>query len=154
MDCIDWQKLSSLYRYRYQNRQLKEKNSAYQYSKLGVPAFPKDLILRKYQHQAVANWLENKGRGTLKMATGSGKTIIALAIATELYQQIGLQVLLIVCPYIHLVNQWSRECQKFNLKPIAAMNRVDDWQGELSNQLYNLNLNPQSFITIITTNST
>ena len=88
------------------------------------------------------------------MATGSGKTIIALAIATELYQQIGLQVLLIVCPYIHLVNQWSRECQKFNLKPIAAMNRVDDWQGELSNQLYNLNLNPQSFITIITTNST
>ena len=154
MDYIDWQKLSALYRYKHLNSQLKEKSSVYQYSNLGTPAFPKDLILRKYQHQAVANWLENKGRGTLKMATGSGKTIIALAIATELYQQIGLQVLLIVCPYIHLVNQWSRECQKFNLEPIAAMNRVDDWQGKLSNQLYNLNINPQSFITIITTNST
>ena len=154
MDYIDWHKLSALYRYKYQQRQLKEKSSVYQYSNLGIPTLPKDLILRKYQHQAVANWLENKGRGTLKMATGSGKTIIALAIVTELYQQIGLQVLLIVCPYIHLVNQWSRECQKFNLNPIAAMNRVDDWQGELSNQLYNLNINPQSFITIITTNST
>jgi superfamily II DNA or RNA helicase len=55
----------------------------------------------------VANWFAGSGRGTLKMATGSGKTITALAIATELYQKIGLQVLLVVCPYRHLVTQWA-----------------------------------------------
>ena len=154
MDYLDWHNLAILYRHKYLNNRLKEKSSDYQPSNLGIPSFPHHLNLRQYQHQAVANWLENKGRGTLKMATGSGKTIIALAIAAELYQQIGLQVLLIVCPYRHLVNQWSRESQKFNLQPIAAMNRADDWQGELSNQLYNLNTKPQSFITIITTNST
>jgi len=154
VDYIDWQKLTTLYRHKHQDNRLKEKGSAYQFNNLGIPTFPNNIILRKYQHQAVANWLENKGRGILKMATGSGKTIIALAIATELYQQIGLQVLLVVCPYRHLVNQWTRECHKFNLQPITAMSRIDNWQSELSSQLYNLNNQPQSFITIVTTNST
>ena len=154
MDYIDWQKLATLYRYKFQDNRLKEKGSSYQSRNLGIPVFPQNLALRNYQHQAVANWLENKGRGTLKMATGSGKTIIALAIATELYKQIGLQVLLIVCPYRHLVNQWFRECQKFDLQPILGMNRVGDWQGELSNQLYNLSNSSQSFLTFIVTNST
>ncbi len=154
MNQIDWQKLAALYRDKHQDKRLKESRKSYQSSNLGIPVFPDNLSLRKYQHQVVANWLENKGRGTLKMATGSGKTIIALAIAVELYQQIGLQVLLIVCPYRHLVTQWSRECQKFNLQPLIAMTRVDNWQGKLSNQLYNLQNSAQSFLTIITTNST
>jgi DNA phosphorothioation system restriction enzyme len=155
---IDWHRLATFYRQKYLNNRLKEGGKSYQDINIGVPIFPHNLRLRKYQHQAVANWLENKGRGTLKMATGSGKTIISLAIAQELYQQIGLQVLLIVCPTQHLVSQWSRECLKFNLQPITAMMRVDNWQGELSNQLYNLQNNlqssAQSFLTIITTNST
>ncbi|MGL5794538.1 MAG: DEAD/DEAH box helicase family protein, partial [Waterburya sp.] len=154
MERINWQKLATLYRYKYQDQRLKESGASYQYYHQGIPTFPHNLSLRKYQHQAIANWLENKGRGTLKMATGSGKTIIALAIAVELYQQIGLKVLLIVCPYRHLVTQWQRECQKFNLEPIIAMTRVDNWQGEFSNQLYNLSTNSQTFLTIITTNST
>jgi DNA phosphorothioation system restriction enzyme len=151
---IDWHRLAVLYRQKYLNNRLKEGSKSYQDANLGIPIFPNNLQLRKYQHQAVANWLDNKGRGTLKMATGSGKTIIALAIAQELYQQIRLQVLLIVCPTQHLVSQWSRECHKFNLQPIIAMTRVDNWQGELSNQLYNLQNSAQSFLTIITTNST
>ena len=81
---------------------------------------PPSLQLRQYQRVAVANWFANQGRGTLKMATGSGKTITALAIATELYNKINLQVLLVICPYCHLVNQWARESEKFGLKPILA----------------------------------
>ncbi|WP_144875833.1 DEAD/DEAH box helicase family protein, partial [Hyella patelloides] len=93
-------------------------------------------------------------RGTLKMATGSGKTIIALAIATELYQKIGLQVVIIICPYQHLVLQWQRECQAFNLNPIIAMHRLNSWETELTTQLYNIRSQKQNFLTIITTNST
>jgi DNA phosphorothioation system restriction enzyme len=88
------------------------------------------------------------------MATGSGKTITALAIATELYQKIGLQVLLVVCPYRHLVTQWARECQKFNLEPILAFENVRNWQSQLSTELYNVHSGNQSFLTIITTNAT
>ena len=154
MNQIDWDSLATLYRRRYLFSRLKESSSGYQDTNVGNPVFPSDLSLRDYQHQAIANWLANQGRGTLKMATGSGKTIIALAIATELFQQIGLQVLIVVCPTQHLVSQWSRECQKFNLEPITAMMRADSWQGELSTQLYNLQTKAQSFLTIVTTNST
>ena len=154
MNQIDWSRLANLYRQKYLAIRLKESRRSYQDTQAGNPVFPHGLVLRRYQHQAIANWFDNRGRGTLKMATGSGKTIIALAIATELFQQIRLQVLIVVCPTQHLVSQWSRECEKFNLKPIAAMVRVENWQGELSNQLYNLQTLAQSFLTIITTNST
>lgn len=120
----------------------------------GVPILPTNLELRDYQERAIANWFKNNGRGTLKMATASGKTITALAIATELYQKIGLQVLLIVCPYRHLVIQWSRECQKFGMEPILAFENVHNWQDRLSNQLYNVRSGNQKFLTIITTNAT
>ncbi len=41
----------------------------------GCPTMPPSIQLRQYQQQAIASWFANKGRGTLKMATGSGKTI-------------------------------------------------------------------------------
>ncbi|MCC5641093.1 DNA phosphorothioation system restriction enzyme [Nostoc sp. CHAB 5844] len=133
----------------------KEGRGSYHHQPLpGCPRLPSSLQLRQYQRQVVTNWFANNGRGTLKMATGSGKTITALAIACELYQQINLQVLLVVCPYRHLVTQWARECEKFNLQPILAFENVRSWQSQLSTQLYNLRSGSQGFITIITTNST
>lgn len=133
-----------------------EKKGAYQAKQLlpGCPKIPSSLQLRDYQKQAVNNWFANNGRGTLKMATGSGKTITALAITWELYSQINLQVLLVVCPYRHLVTQWARECEKFGLKPILAFENVRTWQTQLSEQLYNVRSNSQQFLTVITTNST
>ena len=119
------------------------------------PVTPAWLTLRSYQQDAIANWFANKGRGTLKMATGSGKTITALAIATQLYKEIQLQALIIVCPYRHLVIQWARECRKFGITdPILAFESVSQWQGHLSNQLYNVRAGSQPFLTVITTNAT
>ncbi|MEC4817356.1 MAG: DNA phosphorothioation system restriction enzyme [Scytonema sp. PMC 1069.18] len=120
----------------------------------GCPKLPSTVKLRAYQRQAVKNWFANNGRGTLKMATGSGKTITALAIVCELYKQINLQALLVVCPYRHLVTQWERECQKFNLQPILAFENLRTWQSQLSTQLYNLRSGSQPFLTVITSNST
>lgn len=115
---------------------------------------PSAIKLRPYQQQAVDNWFANRGRGILKMATGSGKTITALAIATQLYQIIGLQALIVICPYRHLVTQWARECEKFCLKPILAFENVHSWQNQLSTALYNIHSGHQKFLTVITTNST
>ncbi|MBE9192999.1 DNA phosphorothioation system restriction enzyme [Gloeocapsopsis crepidinum LEGE 06123] len=120
----------------------------------GCPQIPLSIQLRQYQRQAVASWFANNGRGTLKMATGSGKTITALCIAAQLYQKIGLQVLLVVCPYQHLVTQWAKECEKFNLRPILAFENLRKWHSALSTQLYNVRSGNQRFVTIITTNST
>jgi DNA phosphorothioation system restriction enzyme len=118
------------------------------------PRMPPYIELRQYQHEAIASWFANKGRGTLKMATGSGKTITALAIATELYTKIGLQVLLVVCPYRHLVAQWARECEKFGIQPVLAFENLRTWQSKLSTQLYNVRSGKQRFLAIVTTNST
>ncbi|MEG4353336.1 DNA phosphorothioation system restriction enzyme [Microcoleus sp. LAD1_D3] len=115
---------------------------------------PPSLQLRQYQRVAVANWFANQGRGTLKMATGSGKTITALAIATELYNKINLQVLLVICPYCHLVNQWARESEKFGLKPILAFDSARTWQNKLAGGLYEVRAGDRAFLTIITTNAT
>lgn len=120
----------------------------------GCPRIPRSLQLRSYQRQAVANWLSNHGRGTLKMATGSGKTVTALAIACELYQRIGLQAAIVVCPYRHLVTQWATEAEKFGLQPILAFENLRQWQSQLSTALYNVRAGSQPFVTVITTNST
>ncbi|GGA58971.1 DNA phosphorothioation system restriction enzyme [Okeania sp. KiyG1] len=118
------------------------------------PTMPSHLKLRPYQEQAINNWFTNRGRGILKMATGSGKTITALAIATQLYQKIALQALIVICPYRHLVTQWARECEKFNLQTILAFENVHTWQNQLSTTLYNIHSGYEKFITVITTNST
>jgi len=125
----------------------------------GIPRLPKHLTLRPYQQEAVNNWFKNEGRGTLKMATGSGKTITALAIAAELYQKCQaqnkpLQALLIVCPYRHLVTQWAEEARKFGLQPILAFDKVQTWQKELQSQLMDVSLGSRPFVSVITTNAT
>ncbi len=120
----------------------------------GVPHLPESIKLRGYQKQAIANWMQQEGRGTLKMATGSGKTITALALACELYRKIQLQAILIICPYRHLVTQWARECERFGLQPLLAFESIHSWQSLLSPQLYNLQAGTQLFLAVITTNST
>jgi DNA phosphorothioation system restriction enzyme len=150
---INWDKLIRYYQNKL-SKKVKESQLSYIFEEWGTPQIPPDLSLRNYQNQAVLNWFKHKGRGTLKMATGSGKTITALAIVTELYQKIGLQMLIVVCPYRHLVTQWERECKRFNLSPVLAFESVHDWQHILSNQLYNLSNHQQKFITVITTNAT
>jgi len=151
---INWDALAKAYEQRHGQGKVREQKAEYQFGQNGTPSLPSTLVLRKYQTQAVVSWFRQRGRGMLKMATGSGKTITALAITTELYEKISLQVLLVVCPYRHLVTQWARECQQFNLQPVLAFESVEQWQRDLSNQLYHLNKGTQQFLTIITTNAT
>lgn len=120
----------------------------------GFPQFPPSLTLRQYQQHAVDSWFANQGRGTLKMATGGGKTIAALAIVVELYQKIGLQALLVVCPYRHLVTQWARECDRFNLDPVLVFENAASWQSQLTSRLYNVERGSHPFLCAIATNST
>ena len=152
---IDWPKViqNFLQKNKYKLAERK-KYYNHEYSSKNYPIYPTELNLRDYQQQAVINWFKNKGRGTFKMATGSGKTITALAIAIELYEQIGLQVLLVICPFKHLVIQWENSAKEFNLQPILAFNNAHNWHNELSGQLYNIQQQKQKFLTIITTNST
>jgi len=117
------------------------------------PSIPNDVELRDYQNEAINNWFKNNGRGTLKMATGSGKTIVGLAIASRLYEKLGLEALLIVCPYRHLVTQWQREARKFGIEPLLAFESRKKWVDWLTANL-SAKAYKKGFLTVITTNAT
>lgn len=152
---INWEKLATNFQHKF-GYKLAEKKYVYRYqnSVTGTPKIPDNITLRDYQEKGIVNWFNNRGRGILKMATGSGKTITALGLTTELYQKINLEVLLVICPFRHLVLQWAKEAEKFNLLPILAFENAHYWHSELSHQLYNILHHQQKFLTIIVTNST
>lgn len=116
---------------------------------------PAAITLRCHQRQAIQEWVANGGQGIFEMATGSGKTITALAAATVLYQHIGSPLLIvIVCPYLHLVSQWITEAHKFGLLPLPCAVSYTKWQEELGVRLYNLSTRNRSIASIITSNAT
>ena len=118
------------------------------------PNIPYELTLRDYQKEAINNWFSNNGRGTLKMATGSGKTIIALSAILRLVKKIRLQVAIVVCPFRHLVTQWDEEARKFGFNPILAFQSRSSWDGLLNSRLYNIDSDKSECLIIITTNRT
>ena len=73
----------------------------------------KGVTLRAWQRDCVDNWFKNEAKGTVKVVTGGGKTMLALAIIERLQntKQGSLHVAIIV-PTIVLMNQWFDELIK------------------------------------------
>ena len=67
----------------------------------------------------------------MAMATGSGKTLTALTLASKVADKNKPMVLIIVCPFINLCRQWIREMAPFGLLPIPAFEGRDRWQSLL-----------------------
>ncbi|WP_207455053.1 DEAD/DEAH box helicase [Azospirillum sp. SYSU D00513] len=65
------------------------------------------LSLRTWQRSAVDSWLSHNGRGIMKVVTGAGKTILSLAVAEHVQNNLenDLHVAIIV-PSVVLANQW------------------------------------------------
>jgi DNA phosphorothioation system restriction enzyme len=120
----------------------------------GRPKPPPNLVLRDYQKDAIESWFRNDGSGILQMATGTGKTITALAAVTRLTERIGLQAVIVICPYKHLVTQWNRECRAFSIQPLLAFESRARWFDELTQRLSHLSVAPAAFLCVLTTNAT
>jgi len=75
----------------------------------------KDVALHNWQSECLEKWLV-RGKGTVKVATGGGKTIFALAVAQELQNRKEPDLrLAIVVPTIHLMHQWRSELKDANI---------------------------------------
>jgi len=118
------------------------------------PSFPESIHLRSYQREAVTNWWAAGCKGTLKMATGSGKTITALAAMQRLFEYKWLQATMVVVPYKHLVSQWAQEVKKFGVSPLLCYESIKTWAHDLQTALFRLKGNSQPFLMAITTNAT
>ncbi|OQA22560.1 MAG: ATP-dependent RNA helicase DbpA [Chloroflexi bacterium ADurb.Bin360] len=141
----DWEKL----------RKLCESRSAYRFNYIPVhPRLPTETTLRDYQEEAVAAWLAHDGHGLLEMATGTGKTITALAASAQIFEQQQRLAVIIAVPYQHLVDQWSEEARAFGYRPILAYQSKARWIDELNHQIIDFNSGYRDFISVIVTHTT
>ena len=101
------------------------------YEKLNSPRFPYPKP-RKYQDDAYKNWATNDHKGIFAMATGTGKTITSLNCLLNLYKQTKSYKAIILVPTIALVNQWEKECRKFNFSNIICVSSKQKWDADLS----------------------
>jgi len=116
---------------------------------------PVHIDLYDHQRRAVRAWLKNEGRGILEMATGSGKTITALSSAAKLYELIGPPLfIVIVCPYLHLIDQWTEEAKKFGLSPLPCAHGKSTWLDDFQVRLYNARTGARQITSAIVSNST
>ncbi len=115
---------------------------------------PAGLDLRPYQKDAIRAWSQKGGRGILAMATGSGKTLTALVLASKVAEKNPSFVLIVICPFINLCRQWIREMAAFGLNPVAAFEGRDRWQTLLDEGYQRVSVGLSPVHSIVTTNAT
>ncbi len=91
---------------------------------------PAKLLIRDYQREAIRAWSGNDGRGVFAMATGTGKTITALTLATKVSERNPDRpfVLIILCPYINLCRQWEGELLIFGVQAVGCYEGRARWE--------------------------
>jgi superfamily II DNA or RNA helicase len=119
----------------------------------------KERKVNLFQHQldAVDAWLSDNMTGIFAMATGTGKTFAALgclAQASRVWEKI---LVIITCPYQHLVQQWNREIKKFGVKYdqlIIADGTNRGWRDETADTLMDISLGYKTKAIVLTTHNT
>lgn len=115
---------------------------------------PRSFELRPYQADAIRAWSKAGGKGIFAMATGVGKTLTALTLASKVAEKNQPLVLVVVCPFINLCRQWIREIAAFGLDAVACFEGRDRWQAELEEGYQRLAVGLARVHAVVTTNAT
>jgi superfamily II DNA or RNA helicase len=84
----------------------------------------RDLTLAPWQREAADAWFMAGRRGTIKVVTGAGKTVVALAIGERLLQSDPELRIVIVVPTIVLMQQWHEIFRRRSNLPAEAIGRL------------------------------
>jgi superfamily II DNA or RNA helicase len=102
---------------------------------LTYPDFIAEQGLREYQQTCIDNWFNADCRGTFALATGVGKTVIALAAArrfAEEHAQSGTSTLvLVIVPTQSLAAQWRRNARGFGFSATVCNSKALGWPRRL-----------------------
>lgn len=97
-----------------------------------------EISLRPYQEEAMQAFFANHEVGLFEMATGTGKTFTSLACAAKDFKENGRQFLVIIVPYLHLIDQWKKDLPLFNIKGVITVARSkNQWFPMLKNAIWN-----------------
>jgi len=110
--------------------------------------------LHNYQKTAIEEWHKAGCRGVFEMATGTGKTITSLAAAITAYQEHGRLAVIILVPYLHLLEQWAQNCRQFGFAPILCSGEHGRWQIEVKSAIQDFNIGVKSHICVLAAHKT
>jgi hypothetical protein len=96
--------------------------------------------LREYQYRAIDAWIKSGCKGVFEMATGTGKTITALAAAADRNRALGHLVFVVAVPYLHLLEQWADDCRRFGFLPLLCSSAHVGWPREVRSKLADFRL--------------
>jgi superfamily II DNA or RNA helicase len=115
-----------------------------------TPRFPYSEGAREYQINAYNSWVANNYKGLFAMATGTGKTITSLNCLLSEFKKTGIYRAIITVPTTALVEQWKKECSKFNFKNIITVSSKENWDKNLAFFNTAAKLIDTSYIVIVT----
>ncbi len=116
----------------------------------------KEVVLWDHQKQAVEKWLNNGKQCIFEMATGTGKTFAALFAVKKLFEEEKRIVVVVACPYNHLITQWHDdvdEC-RLDIDIIIADSSNPKWKHQLSDYVSDINNDVKDKVLVFTTHDT
>ncbi len=116
----------------------------------------KKVTIWEHQKRAIENWFNNNKRGVFEMATGTGKTFTALGCLERTLNEEDKIVIVISCPYNHLIKQWADDLEEFGIKIdfIIADSSNYRWKNKLTDKIYDILNGISDKILIFTTHTT
>ena len=135
------------------NEYLKEIKIKDKKKKIKLPYIPDDVHLHDYQENAISKWVENGYKGIFDMATGTGKTFTGYGAITKLFDDKKRCIVVVSCPYTHLVDQWCEEATVFNIEPIKCYGNFSDYEKNVKRSLTKYKQKLVDFVCIIVSNS-
>ncbi|MFA4835144.1 MAG: DEAD/DEAH box helicase family protein [Dehalococcoidia bacterium] len=110
--------------------------------------------LYDYQKEAIQSWTSSNCQGVFEMATGTGKTFTSLACAINRYETLGRLAVVIIVPYLHLIDQWKDNCEAFNFRPILCSSAHSNWQLQVKQKIQDFNIKAVDNICILAVHKT
>ncbi len=114
--------------------------------------------MRVYQEEALKAWFTNSCNGIFAMATGTGKTITAIAALTYLSDNLSAKLVsnltIVICPYLHLVDQWAENYRAHKIDVVEACESRLTWEEALSQRIQKLQKTPGGSAVVVTTIAT
>lgn len=112
--------------------------------------------LWRHQLEAVDAWFGNNCTGIMEMATGSGKTNVALECLKRLSRKERKLLTVITTPYGHLSKQWIKNAQSYCVcdEPLVADTSNPGWKDELADALLDMRNDVRSQLVLFTTHTT
>ncbi|MDH7576987.1 MAG: DEAD/DEAH box helicase family protein [Bacillota bacterium] len=113
-----------------------------------------NIELYDYQKLAIKKWNEAGHRGVFEMATGTGKTYTSLAAATQVFENHGRLAMIVLVPYLHLLEQWGRSCREFGFNPILCSSQHSRWEIAVRAAVQDFKLGVRSNICVLAVHKT